>query len=305
MSEKKVYKGVYLVKFLMAILVVVCYTAPWRLMGLVDAAFPFFFIAAGFFLFRKTEGKSRKETSSVIGRWIGKVLGAYALWTLIYLPFTVYGYIGEGLGWTDALLRFGRNFLFVGENLWSGPLWYLLALVWAGVLVWLMARMRFPVWLMLLVGAALAVSTYWIDYESMGWYAKVFSVTRNGFFVGLLYLATGGLLQRLHVEGSAVLYALGAAGCFAGLQFTHWCLYPLTVFLFLLSTRIQPKGMDRHLAKMIGEVGDSVYLIHMLFAGLIVLVTDLPMPSAPLFLLTVSLAVGTAAAWQQFRDRAV
>ena len=305
MPDKKIYKGVYLAKFVMAILVVMIHTGSWNLMGFVETAVPFFFIASGFFLFRKTEKKSRSEELRIIGQWIWKALKLYGIWSLIYLPFAIYGYHSEGLPLTKAILHYVRNFIFVGENFLSWPLWYLLALVWGGALIWVMTKLRFPIWVMILIGAALTISTHFIDYPSIELYAKVFRDTRNGIFVGLLYLATGGLLQRLHLQSGTIWYALAAAGCFIGLQFTHWFLYPLTVFLFLLSSTVHLKPIDRHMAKGLGSMSRTIYLIHMLFAGCFMLLVGIPKPSLGLFALTLGMSAATAAAVFHFQDRSV
>ena len=203
----RLYKGVYLFKFLMSVLVVMIHTASWKIWGLVETAVPYFFIASGFFLFRKTDGKTPEEALDIIGKWILKTLKLYGIWTLVYLPFAVYNYIAEGLPWAKAVVHYIRNLVFVGENFLSWPLWYLLALVWAGALIWIMTKLRIPIWAMFGVGVLLALSKHLIDFESIPLYTKLFRDTRNGIFIGLCYLMTGGLLQRIRWECSPLLSA--------------------------------------------------------------------------------------------------
>lgn len=288
-------KGIYLFKFLMAILVVVIHTTSWKMWGLTGTAVPYFFIASGFFLFRKTDGKSQDEKLSILGKWIWKALKLYLIWSLVYLPFAAYNYIQEGLPFAKAIVHYLRNLFFVGENFMSWPLWFLLAMVWAGALIWIMTKLRIPLWAMFGIGAMLAISKHLIDFESIPLYTKIFRDTRNGIFIGLLYLTTGGLLQRIQWKGRPLLWAAASLAMLAGLHFSDWFLWPLTVALFLLSKELRFTWMSENAGKALGSFSKTVYLVHMLFAGTLILFAQVPKPSTGLFLMTLALSIATAA----------
>ena len=272
----KIYKGVYVMKFLMAYLVVAIHTTGWSLMGLLDTAVPYFFLASGFFLFRKLGG-TREEDLAAIRRWIGKVLKLYLIWTAVYLPFTVIGFLQDGLSLTTALAVFVRNLLLVGENYLSWPLWYLLAMVWAGILIYLLRWLRMPVWGMFLLGLVLYLAAHFLDLEHMPLYAKVFRTTRNGFFLGLMFLTAGGLVWQWSRRNPALLpwgLALLLAG-FAGYRYSPLFLLPFALGIFLLSLRLTLPGLSEGSARSLGAMSKTIYLTHMIFAGLAILLTTL------------------------------
>ena len=218
----KIYKGVYLMKFIMAYLVVAIHTTDWSLMGLMDTAVPYFFLASGFFLF--------------------------------------------------------RNLVFVGENYLSWPLWYLLALVWDGVIIYLMRWLKLPVWGMFLVGLALYLSAEIFDIHSIPYYTKLFQRTGNGLFFGLAFVTFGGIIWQLVSSGKAdwpvLLDILLTIALFVGFQFKQWLLLPLSVGVFLVSLRLSWPD-NENTARRLGAMSKTIYLTHMIFAGLLILLAHM------------------------------
>lgn len=51
----------------------------------------------------------------------------YVIFTIIYMPLTIYGFINDGNGIVMSIIMFFRGFFFVGENFNSWILWYLLS----------------------------------------------------------------------------------------------------------------------------------------------------------------------------------
>ena len=295
---KTVFKGIHAMKLIMAYLVVAIHTTDWSLMGLLDTAVPFFFLVSGFFLFRKLGG-TRAEDLTVIRSWIGKTLQMYLLWTLIYLPFTFIGFHRDGLPLTSAIALFLRNLVLVGENYLSWPLWYLLAMVWGGILIWLMRWLRIPVWGMFLVGLTLYLSAYFFQLDSVPAYVKLFKTTRNGIFLGLMFLTAGGLIHRWTEHGpklsipqlwDLLLIAIG----FAAYQFSPLFLLPLAAGLFLLAYRTELPLIDDRTAILMGGMSKYIYLTHMIFAGLAILLAGMT-TGWPLWLLSSACATALAA----------
>lgn len=271
-DSRVVYKGVYVMKLIMAYVVVAIHTTDWSLMGLTETAVPYFFIASGFFLFRKLGG-SREEDLRVIKQWILKILKLYLIWTAIYLPFTVVGFIRDGLSFQTATAVFLRNLIFVGENYLSWPLWYLLAMVWGGIQIYLLRWLRMPVWSMFLTGVALYLAAHFLDLEHMSLYAKVFRTTSNGFFLGLMFLTAGGMLwqwtgRELRVELPLLWDLLLIGISWVGLQFSGHCVLPLAAGVFLLSYHINLPWLAGQTAIRFGTMSKYIYLTHMIFAGL-------------------------------------
>lgn len=197
------------VKFMMAIFVVAIHTHPYTCIEntnlsflvskLISLAVPFFFVASGFFLWRKIDNAIYADKLQILKRWILRLVKLYVIWTLIYLPFTIYGYVVDGLSSLKALLVFVRNFLFVGENMYSWPLWYLLAMITAGVIMYFMVYWRFKknyiyafALLALLLGIIIDNTKGTSDLSLL--YFKLFHTTRNGLFVGLPYLIIGAII---------------------------------------------------------------------------------------------------------------
>ncbi len=196
-------------KFVCAFLVVAIHTTPlasWNfpiLNSLSDVinslAVPFFFMASGFLLWNKCISLKFDLKQEIIFKYIRKILKLYVIWTIIYLPLTCIGFSSEGLSFSDSILIFIRNLIFVGQNYLSWPLWYLLGTIVAMSIVYLLLvarlstiRMLFIAIFMYLLGIIMDV-LHNNDLMSaiLNVYYKIFQTTRNGFFVGLLYVVLG------------------------------------------------------------------------------------------------------------------
>ena len=128
-------------KLLMALLVVEIHTRPLRnfpfaetiIEGVDVVAVPFFFMASAFLCFRGLDESAFAERSSYgairARKTIAKLLRLYLTWTAIFLPVTIFGSFIYGDSLAHGVAVFMRGVLFVGENYYSWPLWYLLASV--------------------------------------------------------------------------------------------------------------------------------------------------------------------------------
>ena len=142
----KEYKGIDIMKFVMAIVVVAVHTRPEMSFrssvlkqifdGMYYIAVPYFFMASGFLLFRKISLPLTKEGEQRIQSYLARMCRLYLVWTVIYLPLTVYGFYIDGVPPLKAVAVFVRNLLLVGENYMSWPLWYLLALIIAVAIIY-------------------------------------------------------------------------------------------------------------------------------------------------------------------------
>ena len=262
----------------MACLVVAIHTTNWSMMGLLDTAVPWFSLASGFFLFRKLKGDKAQDIAA-IRTWTGKVIKLYLIWTAIFLPFALVGFYLDQLSFPKAVAIWFRNVILVGENYLSWPLWYLLALIWGGLLIGLMRRAGLPLWGMFLLGLALYIGSQYFRLDDIPAYTRIFKTSRNGLFFGLVFLTGGGLIQKwvsaVKVNRPVLWDILLVTGFFIGLQFSHYFLLPLSASLFLLSLRIDLPGLGDKSAKRMGAISKTVYLAHMIVAGLLILLAGM------------------------------
>lgn len=109
----------------MAIFVVAIHTNPmtackneWILAvydSLVTLAVPFFFIASGFFLGNKMTGTLGDEDNlKVIKAYLFRMIKLYLLWTIIYLPLTIYDYVVSGASVLWCAARFIKGVFLIG-----------------------------------------------------------------------------------------------------------------------------------------------------------------------------------------------
>lgn len=231
MENKVCYQGIDIMKFIMALFIVVLHTHP-----LVDiseklnfltadiigrVAVPFFFAATGFLLEKQikrrekeretlfSEGKEGERSLSgirreIIGSYIRKLLILYCIWTAVYLPVIIYDKIivSETGLWYD-LLAVVRDFLLVGSY---AQLWYLPATVIGLIIVYMLRKYigerGCAVTLFILFFMGLLTQSYFglllkiVPVDGLLWklmkLVKMVMVTcRNGIFFGSIFLYMG------------------------------------------------------------------------------------------------------------------
>ena len=190
-------------------------------------AVPFFFIASGFFLYRKTplSGFSLSPTKA----YVIKLLRLYVIWTLIYFPLKIKGIIFCEKGLIHGVLVYCRDIIFDGSYI---QLWYFPALIFSVVLISFLLSKK--VSLKKILGAALFF--YALGLLAQSWYGiirplstaapklwafltlfmKVIATTRDGLFEGFLFVGMGAytafygfnIPQKKALLGFAVSYLL-------------------------------------------------------------------------------------------------
>lgn len=290
------YPDLDVAKLLMACLVVEIHTRPLEafavpekiIEGIDVIAVPFFFIASAFLCFRGLDEGDFADASSRaavrVRKTALKLLELYLIWTVLYLPITIFGDLLYGKDLMHGLFAFVHRTLLVGENFCSWPLWYLLAGAVAFALVYLCLRRgdRIKVdvgisFALLLCGYLITCAVDWHDAPSaiavpVGLYDKLFVNTRNGLFEGFFYVAVGAFfgmrykrLDSIPTLGLFAGFALGIAGCIFVNADAHLPFCACAgACLFLLS--IKRHGTD--CAPHVGARNAStiVYLVHMMFA---------------------------------------
>lgn len=269
-------------KFIMSLLVIAIHVRPfegYHIQILFDKispiAVPFFFIASGYLLSKNFKSISKEEINFKLSTYLKKTISLYLIWTVIYLPFTIYGCLKEEYNLKQSILSFVRGFLFIGENYYSWPLWYLLALIISVYIIKLLINFNISINKILLISIFLTLIGLYIsnfashDNLIISLYYKLFSSTRNGFFVGLLYVSIG---FHIALKGgfSNKFNKIIILVCSIGIAFN----VPFSVYLFsysLFNIVINSNSLiyDIDLNKNLRSLSTTLYLTHMIFYGII------------------------------------
>lgn len=291
---QKEYKVLDVMKFVMAIVVVAIHTRPEmsfssplviRLFESVySIAVPFFFMASGFLLFRKISLPLDEAGEQRIKSYLKRMCRLYLVWTIIYLPLTIYGFYIDGLSPIKAVTVFIRNTLLVGENFMSWPLWYLLALIVAVSIIYMLLKLKVSKTWIVIIGVLMAFVGVGFDYchnhellnPLTDLYFKAFLKTRNGFFVGFMYVALGMLCANLN-KISVYLWMLLSIFGIVGVFFY----YPLsnafvTFTLFVAAISLEGKCINTKISVSIRMMSTIIYFIHMYLMAIFILLLGIP-----------------------------
>lgn len=285
---KRVY-AIDFLKYFAAFAVVVIHANPFEyvpLFGLegerVDLivetlmrwAVPFFFMASGYFFGKKvTPGEANPN---YLKRYVASLVKLYATWTAFYLAYdflmTVWrnGSIAE---YIQAEKWSWLNFLYLGSPTSAPHLWYLTALTWSIVIIYVFNRRR---QLNLLLGIGLFLNLVGI-FDAVNNFS-----TRETLFVGLFYTASGTLLAQREEHILAIthprlfflipllflLQVVERLTLFSGDYYLSTI--PLVWLLFLFALRNRQLGHGTVIAR-IGANSDGIYLIHWLLLKLLLL----------------------------------
>lgn len=289
------YPDIDIMKLLMAFLVVEIHARPLMnfalaqkiLDGIDVIAVPFFFLASGFLCFQGLGAGDFRDVSSAafirVRKTIFKLIRLYVTWTLLFLPLTIFGNMLKGNSPLRAILYFVRGTLFIGENYYSWPLWYLLASAVGFALVYYLlrggvelTRIVFLSFCLLLIGYCISFVQGWEEapvYLSLPCkaYSFLFGSSRNGLFEGFFYIAVGAsfglrldFLDKMPLLFDLALAVLGLAGNYLVSNDPHlpFCV-AVSIGLFLLSIRRHGSCLNSYaVARHISTV---VYLVHMYF----------------------------------------
>lgn len=289
---QKEYKILDVMKFVMAIVVVAIHTRPEmsfsslfviRLFESVySIAVPFFFMASGFLLFRKISLPLNEDGEQRIKSYLKRMCRLYLVWTIIYLPLTIYGFYIDGLSLVKAGSVFLRNVLLVGENYMSWPLWYLLALIVSVGIIYGLLKLKISMNVIVVCGIFMALVGVGLDYcrenaflqPITDFYFSFFLKTRNGFFVGFLFVALGMLCAdclRLSFGKTLLLLSVGILGMKLSIPLSY-ALVTCAIFIFSISIKLNTvKSACFSRLRMISSV---VYFIHMFAISALILLAN-------------------------------
>ncbi len=295
-------------KFVMAIVVVAIYTRPeWSFNSslvkeifesIYSIAVPFFFMASGFLLFRKISLPLDKEGEKRIKTYIKRIFKLYLIWTLIYLPLSIYGFYLDGMPILKSIAVFFRNILLIGENYMSWPLWYLLALIVAVGIIYILLKIRVPENWIVVISLIMAIMGLGLDYCKENSILQpitdmdfsVFQKTRNGFFVGYLYVALGLLCSRIKevpLIGVISLFVVGIIGIILKLPLANAF---IVLSLFFYSASTQCCNLTIGTSKELRVMSSIIYFTHMLIMAILVLLVGLMRGILLFFIVTLMIS---------------
>lgn len=283
MRTEQLY-AIDVVKYLMAFCVIAIHTLPLKnghnevLIKFfntgVSIAVPFFFLSSGYLIARKFSG-NKKSNLFLIDKQIKKLLQYYIIWTLIYLPLTIYGFIQSGDGLKKSCGLFFRNLVFQGENYYSWPLWFLLSSIYGFIIFRFIVKYSkaFNMWCTIAICIFVAfyfttdyLITVNVNDAGLRLIAVLLEKTvgKGRMFSGTFYILMGALIaecdfsmknKRLAVI-FGVLYLVTAFSGF-GLMKILMC---ISFFAFVLFIRV-----EKHNGRYFRRTSTIMYYTHMLF----------------------------------------
>lgn len=319
------FNNIDLLKVCMSVLVVATHTELFSIISdigsrdsLITALsikVPFFFVASGFLVWNKIWNANRDEKLRRLKKWISKTARLYVVWTIIYLPFTIYGFYIDDVELTKGVMVFLKNFIFVGENYLSWPLWYLLGMLIASIIIYYMVKWNWKTKTMCLVGVSFAVLGVMINWLSSEGYAesilniyfKLFKTTRNGFFEGLPYILIGVFIASKGVIRSKLFLCISFVLSFilhmCGFRFATFIVV-YTVFSLVIQINIGQRS-ENSIFKNMRLTSTIVYFVHMIYVGLLSIFCPIKIEPVLLFSSVVLISFLTAWVVIRFKETSV
>ena len=292
--------------------------------GITRLGVPYFFVASGFFLFKKFPDGVLDRYK--IGDYCKRIMKIYLAWAAIYLPMVAYEII-KNPSHVKGILSTLKNFLLNGSVVYH--LWYLYASVVAVLGIYLLWHRGKSMWQIIAAGAIL----YLIPIFARGYYGiyvyffpdgsmlnniclylgRLFGAI-NGLTEGMLFIAIGGLFAWKGVERYFSSGQLKLAVCVCSLLYMGelWFVYtynlvnvgnsasfllpPMVLSLFLLSVKIPLSNHGMY--RVLRDYSLFIYLVHPWFlflcSGIAKKLLGMDQYHLPVFVATLLLSVAVA-----------
>lgn len=243
---------------------------------ITQIAVPYYFVASAFFLFKQELSKEK------IIRYIKRILTLYFFWTITLLPFRIPNIIDIGLDFKELILyilKYIRVILFIGEY----QLWYLIGTIWALLMILILQKIKFSKKMIAITALAMFILMQIINLEILPYnivlatlwkiYFVVFGTTRNGVFVGFIYMTIGLIiaqsnkLQKLNsrILGIISIVTLVMGYILYGIAYSveAWFVPVIVACVFLWSINMESKEKENTVAKTARKYSTLVYVSHM------------------------------------------
>lgn len=330
MKVKRKYAAIDIAKYVSALLVVCIHTYPFYeisetfntffMQTICRIAVPFFFTTSGFFFFRKY-GDDPEENTNNLRKYIMRLLKIYLIWTVIYLPYTIWDQYQAGFS-ILGVFSYIRDFFLNGSYY---HLWFLPALMLASVIVFYLYKEKGLVFtLKVSLGAYFVgylINVYTPVWESIpginfffAFFTKTLVTARDGIFfgpifvsLGLLLAKTGRLPSRTSLGGFVISFLLvvvevliyNMTGILRDLTSMYLFLVPAVYFLvnWLLTIKMPYKPIY----KVLRNDSLLIYTSHILFAK--ILLALMPNAHIVVYFLTIALAQAFASLVMYYKGR--
>ncbi len=280
MKEK--FNSIDLFKFFMAIAVVAIHTNPFAhcestlvnqiVIVIEDISVPFFFMASGYLLAVRW-GDTCQQRKKCIQKSLFSTVRLYTVWTLLSLPLTIYGYVISDNNIVSCILSYIKYFFFVGKLYNSYHLWYLLAMIYAFLVMWVLIHYEKNTLHILMIGIFfyfIYLVLAWIrqSEEESGLLAGVgrafdFVFNNGGVFTGLFYMSIGIFFREYRRNNVPV----SVAGIVAGILIKYGLSQEMgnilaAVMFFALVLNIKLKNRKSYM--ILRNLSKYIYLSHLL-----------------------------------------
>ena len=317
-------------KYVAALLVVCIHTYPfidisetfntYWLHIVCRLAVPFFFTASGFFFFRKWKD-NEEDNLEHLKKFILRLLIMYGLWTVIYLPYTIWNYMSAGAAWY-SVLGWIRDALLNGSYY---HLWFFPALIFGTLIVYELYKHR-GMMDTLKVSLILYIIGYFINiyapiWESLpvisvlyGFFTKTLVTARNGLFFGPMFISIGLLLSKTNRLPKKV-SGMGLGACFVilslevilynklgilqDLSSMFIMLVPTTYFLVNGLLAIQMPYKEQY--RILRSDSILIYTSHVLFARILFIL--IPDANLVVYFLTLACAQAFASLMVRYKEK--
>ncbi|WP_289765012.1 acyltransferase family protein, partial [Faecalibaculum rodentium] len=227
-GTKRQYGAIDIARYVSALLVVAIHVYPFVDMSPVfnqyfiaivcRLAVPFFFVVSGYFFFRKIRRSETEENREKLKDYLWRIGKIYLIWTVIYLPYTIWNYASAGFSW-QSIFSWVRDFFLNGSYY---HLWFLPAMMLGMVIVWFLYEKRGMMFTLkvslglYVVGYLINIyAPYWetLPYVSIlyGFFQKTLVTARDGFFFAPMFLSLGLLLaktRRVRARAAGTAFAI-------------------------------------------------------------------------------------------------
>jgi hypothetical protein len=292
----KQYDCVDLMKFICAFLVVSAHVDPLSSYSellnygvqnwFARVTVPFYFIASGYFLFRKTTYENFNEKIALT--YARRIFRLYIIWTIIYFPLTLrFTILGNEKGAVYGLIDWIINCIFAGSYI---QLWYLNATVVATLILTFCMHKKMKIRTImclstLLYGIGLLGQAYFVllkplrNFETIWQFLrlvrKIIVNTRNGIFEGFFFMGIGMIFAYkpivMKIKTAIIGFVSSMVLFFVEVlcvRYFEWglekdmyiFLVPAVFFLFYIATHIElnHKPIYKHLR----ELGILIFYWH-------------------------------------------
>ena len=287
---KKEYKIVDILKIIFAILVVLVHTIPNIVVTdkkilqftslILRLPVPYFFLASGFFVGLKMKKCSGGvEEDEIINSRAKKSLKLYLIWSLIYLPISIYGLTINNRNIGYDIMSLLRGILIVGENYDSWPLWYLLSMTYSLVFIKYMNKIikkDKPKYIIVIMTFLLSQLITFLVQEKANlsgiayYIAKLLSYTlvSGRMFTGIIYIFIGMKIsnyESIKIDNKLcmiIIITLGILYSFVNKYIQPFIILGVSIFTFILSINIKNIKINTNNIRLTSIV---IYFTHMIF----------------------------------------